>query len=271
MAFRRMINIEFTDNDPFNSMPAEVQLTYMKLITHADDDGFVSKPLSIARDCHANAAALDMLIDKDYLIRFDSGIILIRHWRIHNYLRKDRYHKTIHTKERKQVVLGEDKIYRRLEEAQAAGLPLLEGPIVEAEIDDEDSGNKASAKEHVAEVVHINFQAPVAQPAANPVKNSSEQDHAKEQESAACPSVPTVAEPDDRKTPLDAMLRLGPGENIWLSKNRARLLEQLYPDTWQQKLEEVMQHRLEARKDFGYALRGPLNTEEEKLLFGSVI
>ena len=160
MAYRRMIHIDFTDRDLFNMMPAEVQLTYIKLITHADDDGFVGKPISIARDCHADARAIDMLIEKGYLMYFDSGALLIKHWRVHNYIRKDRYHKTLYTKEREQVVLTEDKIYMLREEAEAAGVPLLDQSSDEEEQEEDSCDEPETEETSKSAEIHIACTSP---------------------------------------------------------------------------------------------------------------
>lgn len=111
MAERRMISKKITDTDAFLDMPLSTQALYFHFIQNADDDGFVGSPNSIVRKIGANKNDYDLLIVKRFIIQFDSGICVIKHWRIHNYIQTDRYVPTTYTKEKASLVVEENKSY----------------------------------------------------------------------------------------------------------------------------------------------------------------
>lgn len=96
------------DTDKFLEMPATTQLLYFHLGMRADDDGFVSSPRKVLSFTNCTNDDLKVLISKGYIIPFESGIVVITHWKQHNYIQSDRYRKTIHTEERKQLELVEN-------------------------------------------------------------------------------------------------------------------------------------------------------------------
>lgn len=112
MAERRMFAKTIIDSDDFLDMPATAQLLYFQLGVRADDDGFVNNPKRIMRDIRSSDDDMKMLIAKQYVIPFDSGVIVITHWHIHNYIRKDRYTPTTCAEEKKELNLGSDGIYK---------------------------------------------------------------------------------------------------------------------------------------------------------------
>lgn len=112
MAERRMFAKTIIDSDAFLDMPATAQLLYFQLGVRADDDGFVNNPKRIMRDVRSSDDDMKMLVAKQYVIPFDSGVIVITHWHIHNYIRKDRYIPTTCTEEKKELNLGSDGIYK---------------------------------------------------------------------------------------------------------------------------------------------------------------
>ena len=105
MARRRMFSFEVVSSDRFLKLPATSQSFYFHLGVHADDEGFVSAPISLALLCKASDRDLQELQDAGYVIRFDSGVVLIVDWMLHNTIRKDRSVETIHRVERSMVVL----------------------------------------------------------------------------------------------------------------------------------------------------------------------
>lgn len=114
MARKRMFSLEVVDTDRFLDMPAGSQLLYFHLGMHADDDGFVSSPKRIMRTVNCKEDDLRTLEAEGYIISFESGIIVIRHWKQNNYLRKDRYVPTIHIKEYAQLSCVND-VYEKVE------------------------------------------------------------------------------------------------------------------------------------------------------------
>lgn len=111
MAERRMFSKIVTDSDLFLDMPASAQALYFHLAMHADDDGFVGNPRKIMRMVAAVEDDAKLLIAKKFLLPFDSGVAVIRHWHVHNYIQKDRYHGTIYTDEKAALCRLENKAY----------------------------------------------------------------------------------------------------------------------------------------------------------------
>lgn len=91
MAERRMFSKKITDDDNFISLGSSAQALYFHLNQGADDDGFNNQVQMAMWKAHASADDLKVLMAKSYIIRFDNGVIVIKHWRMHNTLRKDRY------------------------------------------------------------------------------------------------------------------------------------------------------------------------------------
>ena len=92
MAERRMMAKSVIDTDQFMDMPATAQNLYFHLLLRADDDGFLSNVKQIQRMTGTKDDDLKILFAKQYLIPFESGVVVIKHWKIHNYIQKDRYH-----------------------------------------------------------------------------------------------------------------------------------------------------------------------------------
>lgn len=111
MARKRMFDLEVVDTDLFLEMPQSTQNLYFHLGMRADDDGFVSNPKKIIRTIGANEDDLKVLFSKQFVIPFESGIVVIRHWKLNNYLRKDRYTETIYKEEMKQLTEDENGVY----------------------------------------------------------------------------------------------------------------------------------------------------------------
>lgn len=100
MAQRRMFSKKITDTDKFLEMPLSTQALYFHLNMGADDDGFVDRPKTIQRIVGASDDDLKLLLAKNFIISSDSGIVVIKDWRIHNYIRKDTYQPTIYQAEK---------------------------------------------------------------------------------------------------------------------------------------------------------------------------
>ena len=113
MAQKRMFDKTITNSDEFLEMPDSSQNLYFHLSMNADDDGFVNSWKSIMRMTGHKEDDLKVLIAKQYIIPFDSGVIVIRHWRINNYLRADRYVETKFKDELEQLELDDNLVYQR--------------------------------------------------------------------------------------------------------------------------------------------------------------
>lgn len=111
MAERRMLTMKICDSDAFLDMPLSTQSLYFHLNMRADDDGFVNNPKKIQRMIGASEDDLKLLIVKRFIIAFESGVIVIKHWRMHNLLRKDRYNPTQYQEEFQQLEIKENGSY----------------------------------------------------------------------------------------------------------------------------------------------------------------
>ena len=112
MAERRMFAKTIIDSDAFIDMPVTARLLYYDLAMRADDDGFVNSPKKIMRMIGASQDDLSILAVKKFIIPFDNGVVVIKHWRIHNYIRKDTYSTTPYVEQLEQLELDENKAYR---------------------------------------------------------------------------------------------------------------------------------------------------------------
>lgn len=108
-----MMSKKIIDTDNFLDMPQSTQCLYFHLLLRADDDGFIQSPKSIMRITGCKDDDLKLLIAKGFVIGFETGVIVIRHWRIHNYVQSDRYSKS-ELPEAKSVEL-KNKVYEVVE------------------------------------------------------------------------------------------------------------------------------------------------------------
>ena len=111
MAERRMISKKITDTDAFLDMPLSARCLYFTLGMLADDDGFVNSPRSIMRQCGASQDDLKILLAKKFVLSFETGVIVIKHWKINNYLRSDRYKETKFVEEKSLLAIKENGAY----------------------------------------------------------------------------------------------------------------------------------------------------------------
>ena len=111
MAERRMFAKSIIDSDAFLEMPISARLLYYDLAMRADDDGFVNSPKKIMKIVGATLDDMNILIARKFVLNFDSEIIVIKHWRIHNYIRNDRYKETNYLEEKALLKLDQNKAY----------------------------------------------------------------------------------------------------------------------------------------------------------------
>lgn len=116
MAEKRMFSKTIIDSDAFLDMPLSSQALYFHLAMRADDDGFVNNPKKIQRIIGCGDDDLKLLMVKKFLIPFESGIVVIKHWRIHNYIAKDRYKETNYIEEKSLLGIEKNKSYSLLSE-----------------------------------------------------------------------------------------------------------------------------------------------------------
>ena len=111
MAERRMFAKTIIDSDAFLDMPTSTQALYFHLGMRADDDGFINNPKKIQRLVGGGDDDLKLLIAKKFIIPFESGIVVIKHWKLHNYIQSDRYKPTVYQEEKQQLATKDNKVY----------------------------------------------------------------------------------------------------------------------------------------------------------------
>jgi hypothetical protein len=145
MAERRMFAKTIVTSDAFLDMPLSARCLYFTLGMFADDDGFVNNPKSIMRQVGACTDDLNILLAKRFILTFESGVIVIKHWKIHNYIAKDRYKETKYIEEKSKLMLDEKGAYTeciqdvykmdtqvRLGKASIGKASIVEGSVVPA-------------------------------------------------------------------------------------------------------------------------------------------
>lgn len=130
MAERRMFAKTIILSDAFLDMPLSARCLYFTLGMLADDDGFVNNPKSIMRQVGASTDDLNLLMLKKFVFSFESGVVVIKHWRVHNLIRKDRYIETKYVKEKSTLFLDENNAYTQ----NPDGLPLVNQMATEVSI-----------------------------------------------------------------------------------------------------------------------------------------
>ena len=111
MAEKRMFTTKIINSDPFKEMPLSAQALYFHLGMNADDEGFLNNAKSVQRSILASEDDLKLLIAKDFIISFPSGVIVIKHWKMHNQIQASRLKPTQYTEERSMLAVKENKAY----------------------------------------------------------------------------------------------------------------------------------------------------------------
>ena len=122
MAEKRMFTGKITESDAFLDMPLTSQCLYFHLCMYADDEGFVKNPKRIQRMIGASDGDLKVLIMKNFVLVYESGVIVIKHWKMHNAIRKDRIHETEYIEEKSMLYIKPNGAYT-LDSTQ--GIPFM--------------------------------------------------------------------------------------------------------------------------------------------------
>lgn len=118
MAERRMFAKTIIDSDAFLDMPLSAQALYFHLSMRADDEGFINNPKKIQRMIGASDDDAKLLIAKNFIIPFESGVVVIKHWKIHNYIRNDRLVATKYQDEKLQLTVKDNGAYTQVENCE---------------------------------------------------------------------------------------------------------------------------------------------------------
>lgn len=124
MANRRMFSMKIVDTDAFLDMPQSSQLLYFHLNMRADDDGFASNPKKVMRMIGSSDDDHKLLIAKKFIIPFESGVCVIKHWLVHNLVRSDRYTETQYTREKSFLIIDEKTKKYSLNKGENHVIPL---------------------------------------------------------------------------------------------------------------------------------------------------
>ena len=220
MAARRMFAKQIIDSDAFYDLPLQAQALYLHLNLSADDDGFVGKPKSILRATGIDEMHLRELIDAGYIIDFDTGIVVITHWKAHNYIKNDRYKASLRP-EKQQLVLRKDGSYEKV--AISNGDILETFCIQDGDIlDPQDRIGKVSLDKDSL------------------VKESVDKDRIGVQGEGK----PNPASPDDSNCgklcgkDVDNLM-LGKHANVVLSQKELAMLKLKYPDQWERMVDDL--------------------------------
>lgn len=116
MAHKRMFSKSITTSDAFREMPASSQALYFHLGMEADDDGFLDNYRGMMRSINASDDDFKILIGKRFLILFPSKVVVVKHWKINNDIKKDRYHETKHLEEKRALIIKENGAYTERED-----------------------------------------------------------------------------------------------------------------------------------------------------------
>ena len=144
---------KIVDSDTFLAMPLSTQALYFHLTLRADDDGFIDSPKKIQKFLGCSDDDFKILLAKQFVIPFESGIVVIKHWKIHNYIQKDRYKETDYTHEKEQLSLnkiGEYVCKPDVVHELCTGCTQNVSPDIELELDIDVDIEKESDKEKAA-------------------------------------------------------------------------------------------------------------------------
>lgn len=147
MGQRRLFSQQIVGSDAFLEMPISSQALYFHLGMYADDDGFVN-PRRIMRMTSATDDDLKVLLGKRFVLSFESGVIVIKHWRINNSIRADRYHETQYRDEKKLLFLKENGSYTDL---ATNGIPLGNQRLPEVKISKDKLSKVKTSKDKLIE------------------------------------------------------------------------------------------------------------------------
>lgn len=118
-----MVSLEVIDTDAFLDMPVSSQLLYFHLNSRADDDGFVANPKKIMRSLGGSSDDLKVIISKKFVIAFEDGVCVIKHWRINNFVRKDIYKETKYLDHKQTLFIRKTGAYTLTDDNRAVQLP----------------------------------------------------------------------------------------------------------------------------------------------------
>ncbi|MGN1409714.1 MAG: replisome organizer [Eubacteriales bacterium] len=226
------------ESDAFLDMPPTARLLYYELGMRADDDGFINSPKSIVRIVGASQDDLSLLIMKNYLIPFQSGVVAIRHWRVHNYIRQDRYKSTFCTGEKNMLRLNECGIYEFSENAAGThGLQVVDQIPVNGlpQVNQMTTNGQPAVYQTTTSGLPPVYHLPTnGRPRLGEVsigKDRSGEEREKDGETAPAPA-------------------LGEYENVFLTDEEYEKLSDEFPDTFESKINRLSEYMMQTGKKY---------------------
>lgn len=216
MAERRMFAKTIIDSDAFIDMPISARLLYYDLAMRADDDGFVNSPKKIMKFVGASVDDMNVLIARQFIISFESGVVVIRHWKMHNYIRKDTYKETPYKDEKALLCLDENNGYKFENECPSTTCQrTVDEPSTQVRLGKVRLGKDRieSTRAHARETL--------------PPENS-ENDSSKN------------IKPENSKKPIRH--KYGTYKNVLLTDEDMNKLKSEFPDDWQNRIERLSEY-----------------------------
>lgn len=216
MAERRMFAKTIIDSDAFIDMPISARLLYYDLAMRADDDGFVNSPKKIMKFVGASVDDMNVLIARQFIISFESGVVVIRHWKMHNYIRKDTYKETPYKDEKALLCLDENNGYKFENECPSTTCRrTVDEPSTQVRLGKVRIGKVRleSTRAHARETL--------------PPENS-ENDSSKN------------IKPENSKKPIRH--KYGTYKNVLLTDEDMNKLKSEFPDDWQNRIERLSEY-----------------------------
>ena len=224
MAERRMFAKTIIDSDVFIDMPMSARLLYYDLAMRADDDGFVNSPKKIMKFVGASVDDMNVLIARQFIIPFESGVVVIKHWRIHNYIRKDTYKETPYKDEKALLCLDENNGYKFENECPSTTCQrTVDEPSTQDRL-----GKDRLGKDRI-ESTRTHARAEL--PPENSENDSSEN-----------------TKPENSKKPIRH--KYGTYKNVLLSDDDMNKLKSEFPDDWQARIESLSEYIASSGKTY---------------------
>lgn len=212
MAERRMFAKTIIDSDAFIDMPISARLLYYDLAMRADDDGFVNSPKKIMKFVGASVDDMNVLIARQFIIPFESGVVVIRHWKMHNYIRKDTYKETPYKNEKALLHLDENNSYTLETEYPSTNRPRpVDEPLTQVRL----------GKVRIGKVRLESTRAEI------PLENN---------EGNLCEN----KNPENPKKPIRH--KYGTYKNVLLTDGDMNKLKSEFPDDWQNRIERLSEY-----------------------------
>ena len=177
MAERRMFTKKITDSDAFTELPPTAQALYFHLCMSADDDGFSNQTRKAIFNAQATKKDLDLLIEKKFIIFFeDRGIAVVKHWKMHNYIQKDRYNKTKYTDEMSKLTLKNNGVYSLVDKMDTDCIQNVSNMETQVRLGKDRIGKDRIGKDRIGEYEGETRKA-VSTPPKEPKKHFGEYQH----------------------------------------------------------------------------------------------